>query len=91
MEKAHLFIKSLVAFVCLSTSINIYAQKEIVLWPQGAPGSEGKTGEEKVKTAPSGDVSISNVHHPSITPYLPLKGKANGLAVIIAPGGGILF
>lgn len=88
MKKDRLPIKSLFALVCLSFSISIYAQKEIVLWPQGAPGSEGKTGEEKVMTAPSGIVSISNVHHPSITPYLPAKEKANGLAVIIAPGGG---
>jgi endo-1,4-beta-xylanase len=64
------------------------AQKEILLWPNGAPGSEGKTGEEKVSTSARGEVSISNVHKPSITPYLPSKDKATGVAVIIAPGGG---
>jgi endo-1,4-beta-xylanase len=35
-----------------------------------------------------GEHSVSSVHHPSITPYLPAKGSATGAAVIIAPGGG---
>lgn len=62
-------------------------QKEILLWPGGAPGSEGKTGAEKIRVV-GNDQVISNIHHPSITPYLPVKEKATGAAVIIAPGGG---
>ncbi len=61
--------------------------KPILLWPNGAPGSEGKTTPEHSSKSSSGLISISNVNFPSITPILP-KGKANGLAVIIAPGGG---
>ncbi|HKZ68146.1 MAG TPA: hypothetical protein VJ111_17385, partial [Chitinophagaceae bacterium] len=30
----------------------------------------------------------SNIHHPSVTVYLPAKEKATGAAVVIAPGGG---
>jgi acetyl esterase/lipase len=60
----------------------------ILLWPNGAPGSEGKTTPEHVSISAKGETSISNVNFPSITPYLPQKGKANGLAIIIAPGGG---
>ena len=77
-------------FICVLTSslISAIAQKEITLWPKGAPGSEGKTGDEKISTSSRGEISISNVHHPSITPYIPDKEKATGLAVIIAPGGG---
>jgi len=62
--------------------------KEIPLWPNGAPGSEGKTGEEAVRVTPDGEHVVSNVHKPSLTPYLPPKDKATGAAVIIAPGGG---
>ena len=62
--------------------------QEILLWPNGAPGSEGKTGNEKVRIAESGDHVVSNIHHPSITPYFPAKDKATGAAIIIAPGGG---
>lgn len=61
---------------------------EIQLWPDGAPGSEGKTGAEVVTKSESGELTVTNVHKPSITPYLPAKDKANGAAVIVAPGGG---
>jgi endo-1,4-beta-xylanase len=62
--------------------------KEIPLWPNGAPGSEGKSGPEAVRLAENGERVVSNVHQPSITPYLPPKEKATGAAIIIAPGGG---
>lgn len=60
----------------------------IVLWPNGAPGSEGKNTPEIVQTSASGEQRVSNIHQPSITPYLPAKDKASGAAVIVAPGGG---
>jgi acetyl esterase/lipase len=60
----------------------------IYLWPDGAPGSEGKTGDEKVQIQPAGDHVISNVHKPSITVYLPSKETATGVGIVIAPGGG---
>src|SRR5215216_2506175 len=72
----------------LLTRITTSAQlNEIFLWPNGAPGSEGKTGKEKIRTV-GNDQVVSNIHNPSITPYLPIKEKATGAAVIIAPGGG---
>ncbi len=59
----------------------------VLLWPQGAPGSEGKTGDETYRF--SGDLLIvSNIHRPSVTLYLPPKGKTTGAGVIVAPGGG---
>ena len=61
--------------------------KEILLWPNGAPGSEGKTGEEQVRVV-NGERVVSNIHKPSLTPYLPSADKATGCAVIVAPGGG---
>jgi acetyl esterase/lipase len=62
--------------------------KEIFLWPNGAPGSEGKTGAEKVRIASTGDHVVSGIHHPSITPFMPAAGTATSAAIIIAPGGG---
>jgi acetyl esterase/lipase len=61
---------------------------EIPLWPAGAPGSEGKTAKELVTTSASGELSVSSIHSPSITPYLPAKDKATGTAVLVIPGGG---
>ena len=60
----------------------------IPLWPSGAPGSEGKTGNEAVRTTPEGEHVISNVHRPSIAVFAPPKASATGAAVVIAPGGG---
>ena len=63
--------------------------KEIPLWPKGAPGSEGKTEKElHVKNAAGEVTSVSRIHNPSFTPYLPAKDKANGCAVLVIPGGG---
>jgi acetyl esterase/lipase len=59
----------------------------VLLWPNGAPGSEGKTAPEKVRITPDGEHVISSVHQPSITVYLPSKETATGAAVVIAPGG----
>ena len=62
---------------------------EILLWPNGAPGSEGKTNEEVVRIAqPTGDHVITSVNKPSIKAFLPAPDKATGAAVIVAPGGG---
>lgn len=58
------------------------------LWPGGAPGSEGRTGEESVRVTDSGERVVSNVHRPSLTVYLPPANEATGAAVVIAPGGG---
>ena len=61
---------------------------EIPLWPSGAPGSEGKTATESVTTSASGELSVSSIHNPSLTPYLPSKEKASGTAILVIPGGG---
>jgi len=59
----------------------------IPLWPGGAPGSEGRTDKELVEQGANGERKVSNIHQPSLTPYLAPKEKATGTAVIIAPGG----
>jgi endo-1,4-beta-xylanase len=59
----------------------------VLLWPQGAPGSEGRPREEKVTGTGHGR-HVSSIHNPSLTIYLPAKEKANGAALIICPGGG---
>ncbi len=62
---------------------------EMLLWPNGAPGSEGKTEAEAVRIAqPGGDHVVTRVNKPSITAYLPSPGTGNGAAVLVIPGGG---
>lgn len=60
------------------------APQRIPLWKDGAPGSEDRMHEPEVVTG----TNVSNVHHPSITPYLPSKEASTGTAILIAPGGG---
>jgi len=62
--------------------------KEIPLWPNGAPGSEGRTAKEVVTKSASGELSVWSIHNPSLTPYLPAKEKATGTAMLVIPGGG---
>ena len=76
---------------CLSGWMAMAAElpKEILLWPNGAPGSEGKKEPElQVKNAAGDVTSVSRIHQPSLTPYLPAPDKANGCAVLVIPGGG---
>jgi len=60
-------------------------QKSIPLYPDGVPNSKPAPAAytEKIE-----DNRISFVTVPTITPFLPEKGVANGTAVVIFPGGG---
>src|SRR5947207_2149390 len=62
----------------------------VLLWPNGAPGSEGKTAPEKWidGATPDSFHRVTDIHKPSITVFLPPKDKATGAAFVIAPGGG---
>jgi acetyl esterase/lipase len=62
----------------------------VALWPQGAPGSDGNTSEEKVR-GELPEHQVSNVHKPSLTYFAPPKEKAIGAAIVICPGGGHRF
>jgi beta-galactosidase len=58
------------------------------LWPGGAPGSEGQTGQETVRVTEYGEHIVSNVHQPSLTVYLPPQEQATGAGIVVLPGGG---
>jgi endo-1,4-beta-xylanase len=76
------------SILLVSHDVVVADPAEIPLWSKDAPGSEGRTDPEKVTTSKSGERSVSSIHHPSITPFLPSKEKANGIAVLVIPGGG---
>jgi acetyl esterase/lipase len=83
----HLCRFLVVALLSLPTAA-VAQHAVVLLWPAGAPGSEGKTAPEIVRLSPQGDHIISSIHSPSVTVYFPSPDKATGTAVIIAPGGG---
>ena len=77
----------LVSVLMLASIAAAAEPQEILLWQNGAPGSEGKTGAEVLVNQNDGVRRIAGIHKPSLTVYLPGK-TATGAAVIIAPGGG---
>jgi len=77
-------ISSCLAFAVTAAAFAADNHPVVPLWPNGAPGSEARKTEPE-KTVGS---NVSNIHHPSLTVYLPPKEKATGAAVIVAPGGG---
>jgi acetyl esterase/lipase len=82
-------MKNSLLLATLFAAVNAFgADAEILLWPAGAPGSEGKKAPEKVVTSANGERQVSSIHKPSITPFLPAKEKATGAAVLVIPGGG---
>jgi acetyl esterase/lipase len=60
------------------------APQQVPLWPNGAPGFEARRAEPELAR----DYWVRNVHNPSLTVFLPPRGKATGAAVVVCPGGG---
>lgn len=85
-------MKTLIAGLCclmLAAAAAAAAEPEqILLWPDGAPGSQGRTAPETVRINPPDEQVLSNINFPSVTPYLPDPAKATGAAVVVIPGGG---
>ncbi len=82
-------VRTLLVMLMLTASFGASDRPpEIPLWPLGAPGSEGKPMKDVVTTSASGELSVSGIHNPSITPYLPARDTATGLAILVIPGGG---
>jgi acetyl esterase/lipase len=83
---AKYFVISLIQFlvICYTVDAQQAAPQQIYLWENGVPGFEKRKNEpEEAK-----DWWVKNIHNPSITAFFPEKGKANGAAVVICPGGG---
>lgn len=62
----------------------------IPLYAGIAPGSEGASQQE-VWSYMLAQKMVRNVTRPTLTPVLPKRGKANGAAVLVIPGGGFQF
>ena len=85
MRKALLLLASL-----LSAGAAAWADEPtvVLLWPDGAPGSEGRSEPEKVRQSDGGERVVSGVHRPSLTVYLPDAAEATGAGILVMPGGG---
>jgi len=91
MKKSLLALSiGIMVFVCSANAADRPAP--VFLWPEGAPGSVERMKEPEKEDVGPGKCNVSNIHHPSITPYLVQAkdaGKAKpSSAILICPGGG---
>lgn len=83
-------LRKLICLALLSTAglFAVDRGEEIPLWANGAPGA-GNAPDVFQSSANSNLPSrFTVVNHPSIYVFLPPKDKANGVAMVVAPGGG---
>jgi hypothetical protein len=79
------------AILCLSVATSANAQQPVIpLYTGVAPGSENAKQKEVSFVNPDKQTRIRNVTRPTLTAYLPEGSKANGTAIIVAPGGGFM-
>jgi acetyl esterase/lipase len=80
-------MKKLLLFTFLAASGILMAQKNeiLLLWPQGAPDTNGIVEPEITEND-----RISNVSIPSMTFYKADSAKNTGVAILICPGGGYI-
>jgi acetyl esterase/lipase len=75
----------IIILFCLAS---VYAQEVIPLYEGQAPGSESWNWSEATYKNEAFNLNIVyNVSQPTLTAFLPDEGKANGTAIIVAPGG----
>jgi len=79
-------LTAVLVMALISQTLFAQQQKPILLYPDGVLNSK-KTPAAYVEKTDSTHW-ITDVSIPAITPYLPEKGKANGTAVLVFPGGG---
>lgn len=84
-KKFRIAVTALFAAMLAGTA---YAQQQFPIYSPGAL-PKGPTPERVEKGA--SETIVWNVTEPSLTAFLPPEGKANGAAVIVAPGGGFWF
>src|SRR3954468_14962147 len=94
VNKSALWVTGLAAMLAAATALSQEAPKtsmeapaEPGAIPLGTGGVAGQTAKESWYKQ-WGDPFVRNVSRATLTPFLPERSKANGAAVIIAPGGG---
>ncbi len=87
---------------CLATAANAQPMLDMAKAPLSAPrgavaipvygkDNPGSPADEISSKFMGRETVVRNVTYPTLTPVLPQRGKANGTAVIVAPGGGFMM
>jgi acetyl esterase/lipase len=90
-----MFIILLTCLIAWNFNCSAQLPKEQPLWPNGIPNNPVKYKEEKTRTNAAIKSSLSQLNRvfscvsvPTYIIHKPENGKANGVAVVICPGGG---
>src|SRR5471030_2468927 len=85
MKKINFALIAVITASCLI--VRAQDLKPIPLYPNGVPNSK-KAPADYVEPDLAKVSMLNKVTEPTLTPFFPEKGKANGTAVVICPGGG---
>ena len=97
MKNQHCLLSTMLFIIMTAMFQHGVAQQvsEISLWPDGIPSNPIKYTEEKVRVPEINESSLSQMNRvfscvaePTYVIHQPEKGKANGVAIVICPGGG---
>ncbi|MDQ2657492.1 MAG: alpha/beta hydrolase [Bacteroidota bacterium] len=98
MSNSFINLRRTTILICLLFSAQFALAQDGTIYPLEAPPEPNaialNTGGVKDQPAPEtwfrqwGDPMARNISKATLTPFLPKAGKANGAAVIVAPGGG---
>ncbi|AWG23277.1 alpha/beta hydrolase [Flavobacterium faecale] len=81
--------KNVIIFMSLLVWCSTMAQDKVVKLYDQVPNSKQTSGYvESADTAADGNIRIKNITNPEMLVFYPKKGKSNGTAVVICPGGG---
>lgn len=79
---------SLLTLILVAAGVAAKAQQVIPLYDGAIPNSKVSINYQEITRTDGGRQFIDKVSKPTLTIFLPPKGKANGTSVIILPGGG---
>lgn len=77
-------MRVLVLAAALFAPTLVYAQQQVALWPNGAPGFESRRDIPEQ----AAEYWAKSINNPSVVAYLPPREAATGAALIVLPGGG---
>ena len=81
--------------ICVSAAFSMLAFAQapqvIPIWPAGSLSADAASQHEVIAENAAHEHTVTNIHNPTVTAYLPPPDKASGVAIVIAPGGGHRF
>ena len=81
------FLSLFLLLTCAALLLRAQEVKPMPLYPNGVPNSKPTPADYTEKNSSGW---VTQVSIPTLTAYYPEKGKANGTAIIVCPGGGYM-